>query len=255
MRLRWTTPCAKAFSAMTATSSSSDKLRTLVAYLRVSSGRQGRSGLGLDAQRSAILGFADTHGYQVAREYIEVESSGGADGLEHRPQLAAALVEARRRRCALAIARLDRLSRDVAFISGLMSQRVRFLVTELGEETDAFVLHLYAALAEKERALISARTRDALAAAKKRGVKLGGPKLAQARETALENIKVNADRSAANVLPVIKEIMRAGATSLRDVAEALNARGIPTRRGGRWHPQSVANVLARERRRLSPSNL
>jgi DNA invertase Pin-like site-specific DNA recombinase len=136
-----------------------------------------------------------------------------------------------------------------------MSQRVRFLVTELGEETDAFVLHLYAALAEKERALISARTRDALAAAKKRGVKLGGPKLTEARKVALENIKANADRSAANVLPVIKEIMRAGATSLRDVAEALNARGIPTSRGGRWHPQSVANVMARERRRLTLSDL
>jgi DNA invertase Pin-like site-specific DNA recombinase len=194
-------------------------------------------------------------GYQVIREFIEVETGAGADALERRPQLAAALAEARRRRCALAIARLDRLSRDVAFISGLMSQRVRFLVTELGEETDAFVLHLYAALAEKERALISARTRDALAAAKKRGVKLGGPKLTEARKVALENIKANADRSAANVLPVIKEIMRAGATSLRDVAEALNARGIPTSRGGRWHPQSVANVMARERRRLTLSDL
>jgi DNA invertase Pin-like site-specific DNA recombinase len=125
----------------------------------------------------------------------------------------------------------------------------------LGEEADPFTLHLSAALAEREGAVISARTKAALAAAKARGVQLGGPKLAQAREIALENIKANADRSAANVLPVIKEIMRAGATSLRDVAEALNARGIPTQRGGRWHPQSVANVLARERRRLSPSNL
>ena len=239
----------------TSTGSSDNPSRMLVAYLRVSSGRQGRSGLGLEAQRSAILGFADTHGYQIAREYIEVETGAGADALELRPQLAAALGDARKRRCALAVAKLDRLSRDVAFISELMSQRVRFLITELGEETDAFVLHFYAALAEKERALIAVRTRDALAAAKKRGVKLGGPRIAEARKIALENIKANADRSAATVLPVIKDIMRTGAQSLREVAEGLNARGIPTSRGRRWHPQSVANVLARERRRLSPSNL
>jgi len=244
------------FSAMTTSTRSSDKpSRMFVAYLRVSSGRQGRSKLGLEAQRSAILDFAKTHGYQIAREYIEVEIGAGADALERLPQLAAALGDARKRCCALAVAKLDRLSRDVAFISELMSQRVRFLVTELGEQTDAFVLHLHAALAEKERALIAVRTREALAAAKKRGVKLGGPRIAKAREIALEHSKANADRSAANLLPVIKEIIRAGASSLRDVAEALNARGISTSRGGRWHPQSVANVLARERRRLSPSNL
>jgi DNA invertase Pin-like site-specific DNA recombinase len=232
-----------------------DRPKVLVGYLRVSTGRQGRSGLGLEAQREALRVFAADQGYQIAREFIEVESGTGAEALERRLQLAAALEDARRRRCAIVVAKLDRLSRDVAFISSLMSHRVRFIVTELGEEANPFTLHLFAALAEREAAVISARTKAALAAAKGRGVQLGGPKLAQAREIALENIKANADRSAANVLPVIKEIMRAGATSLRDVAEALNARGIPTQRGGRWHPQSVANVLARERRRLSPSNL
>jgi DNA invertase Pin-like site-specific DNA recombinase len=232
-----------------------DRPKVLVGYFRVSTGRHGRSGLGLEAQREAIRVFAADSDYEIAREFIEVESGTGAEALERRPQLAAALEDARRRRCAIVVAKLDRLSRDVAFISSLVSHRVRFIVTELGEQADPFTLHLFATLAEREAAVISARTKAALAAAKARGVQLGGPKLARAREIALENIKANADRSAANVLPVIKEIMRAGATSLRDVAEALNARGIPTQRGGRWHPQSVANVLARERRRLSPSNL
>jgi DNA invertase Pin-like site-specific DNA recombinase len=220
--------------------------KALVAYLRVSTGRQGRSGLGLEAQRNALERFAVSEGFRIAREFVEVDTGKGSDAIERRPQLAEALAEARKRRCAVAVAKLDRLSRDVHFISGLMAERVRFIVAELGEETDAFVLHLYAALAEKERALISARTRDALAAAKARGVKLGGPKLAEAHTVALENIKANAERSAANVAPIIRDIQRTGATSLREIANALNARGIPTPRGGRWYAQSVANALARK---------
>jgi DNA invertase Pin-like site-specific DNA recombinase len=118
------------------------------------------------------------------------------------------------------------LSRDVHFISGLMAERVPFVVAELGAGVDPFILHLFAALAEKERAMISTRTRDALKRAKARGVKLGGPTLAQARKAAVEAIEVNAARHAANVLPIIREIQRAGAKSLRSIANALNARGI-----------------------------
>ena len=116
------------------------------------------------------------------RMFVEVETGKGSDALERRPQLAAALAEARRKRCSIGVAKLDRLSRDVHFISGLMAHRVPFVVAELGADVDPFILHLFAALAEKERAMISTRTKAALKAAKARGVKLGGPKLAQARK-------------------------------------------------------------------------
>jgi DNA invertase Pin-like site-specific DNA recombinase len=143
------------------------------------------------------------------------------------------------------VAKLDRLSRDVHFISGLMAHRVPFVVSELGPDVDPFVLHLYAALAEKERALIAGRTKSALAAAKAKGVKLGNPHIEAARVTAVAAIKAEADRSAGNVLPIVAEIRKSGATTLRAIAEALNARGVPTPRGGRWHAMSVRNALAR----------
>jgi DNA invertase Pin-like site-specific DNA recombinase len=220
--------------------------RILVGYIRVSTAQQGRSGLGIDAQRSAIARFAEAEGFELLREFVEVETGKGADALDRRPQLSAALGEARKQRCAVVVAKLDRLSRDVHFISGLMAHRVRFIVTELGPDVDPFVLHLYAALAEKERAMISERTRRALAAAKARGVTLGGPKLSQAREVAVEVITANADQHAANVLPIIREAQRAGAVTLRAIADVLNARGIHTARGGQWYATSVKNVLERQ---------
>ena len=141
-----------------------------VAYLRVSSEQQGRSGLGLEAQRGAVARFAAEPASRSSAEHVEVETGKGSDALDRRPQLAAALRRAKAERCPVVVAKLDRLSRDVAFISGLMAQRVPFIVAELGPDVDPFMLHVYAALAEKERALISARTKDALAAAKARGV-------------------------------------------------------------------------------------
>ena len=168
-----------------------------------------------------------------------------ADAMDRRPQLKAALAAARKQRCHVAVAKLDRLSRDVHFISGLMAHKVPFLVAELGPDVDPFVLHLFAALAEKERALISTRTRQALAAAKARGVALGSPKLHVARRNAQAAIMAEADRHAANVLPIIREAQKAGATTLRQIAEALNARGVATARGGRWHAKSVSNILER----------
>jgi DNA invertase Pin-like site-specific DNA recombinase len=221
--------------------------RPLISYLRVSSQSQGRSGLGIEAQRDALARFAQANGFEISREYVEIESGKGADALDRRPQLAAALKEARKHRCPAAVAKLDRLSRDVHFISGLMAHRVPFLVAELGPDVDPFMLHIYAALAEKERRLISARTKAALAAAKARGIKLGGPraKLAKARKLASAANKAQADKLAANVMPVIRAIQRAGGKSLRDVADALNARGIATARGGKWYAATVRNVLAR----------
>ena len=156
-------------------------------YIRVSTAQQGRSGLGIEAQRQALQHFAQAEGIEVLGEYVEVETGKGTDALERRPQLRAVLSAARKHRCHIAVAKLDRLSRDVHFISGLMAHKVPFWVAELGPDVDPFVLHLFAALAEKERALISTRTRQALAAAKARGVTLGNPKLSVARKGALES--------------------------------------------------------------------
>ena len=221
-------------------------MRPLVGYLRVSSTQQGRSGLGIEAQRQALAQFAEADGFEIVREYVEVETGKGADALDRRPQLAAALADARKRRCPIAVAKLDRLSRDVHFISGLMVHRAPFLVAELGPDVDPFILHLFAALAEKERFLIASRTKSALAAAKARGVTLGGPKIREAQKIAVERVMEIADRHARNVLPIIRDIQRAGIKSLRDVAAALNARGIATARGGKWYAATVRNAMARD---------
>lgn len=219
--------------------------RTLITYIRVSTSQQGRSGLGIEAQRQTLTHFAQAEGFTVVREFVEVETGKGADALDRRPQLKAALAAAKKLKCPVAVAKLDRLSRDVHFISGLMAHKVPFVVAELGPDVDPFVLHLFAALAEKERALISTRTRQALSAAKARGVTLGNPKLAVARKSAVETVKAEADRYAANVLPIIREAQKAGASTLRQIADVLNARGIPTARGGQWYAQSIANILER----------
>src|SRR5205085_173903 len=130
--------------------------------------------------KAALDRFAEAEGLEIVAQYVEVESGKGADALDRRPQLAAALADARKRRCPVLVAKLDRLSRDVHFISGLMAHRVPFVVAELGADADPFMLHLYAALAEKERSLISQRTRVALAAKKAQGYKLGNPRAAEA---------------------------------------------------------------------------
>jgi DNA invertase Pin-like site-specific DNA recombinase len=147
----------------------------------------------------------------------------------------------------VAVAKLDRLSRDVHFISGLMAQRVPYLVAELGADVDPFMIHIYAALAEKERALISQRTKAALAAAKARGVRLGNPSIAKAQAAGVDSVKAEADRFAANVMPVIREAQRAGASSLRAIADVLNARGVRTARGGKWAATQVRDILRRAR--------
>jgi DNA invertase Pin-like site-specific DNA recombinase len=222
-------------------------MRQFIAYLRVSTARQGRSGLGLEAQRAALNAFAEREGFEIVAEFVEVETGKGDDALERRPRLRAALAQARRLRCQVAVAKLDRLSRDVHFISGLMVHKVPFLVAELGADADPFMLHLFAALAEKERALISARTKAALRAAKARGQVLGNPRLDEARAAAQASIAAAADVNAMRLAPVLREVENAGATSLRQIAAALDARGVPSATGGRWSPQAVANLKRRVR--------
>lgn len=220
--------------------------KPLVAYFRVSTREQGKSGLGLDAQRAAVTRFALAEGFEVVAEFTEIETGKGCDALERRPQLAAALAEARHNgKCPVAVSKLDRLSRDVAFVSGLMVQKVPFIVAELGADCDPFMLHLFAALAEKERALISQRTVAALSAAKARGQILGNPRLAEARAVANGRHIAGADTFAATVAPVIADAQAAGAKTLREIAAALNGRGIATARGGKWEAQTVRNVMRR----------
>src|SRR5580692_3282143 len=182
----------------------------VITYIRVSTSPEVRSGLGIEAQRQLLRQFAKAEGLELAREFVEVETGKGSDALDRRPQLKAALAAARKLKCPVAVAKLDRLSRDVHFISGLMAHRVPFVVAELGADVDPFILHLYAALAEKERALIAGRTKAALAAVKARGVRLGNPKIEEARHRAVATIRGEADRAAANVLPIICEIRNAG---------------------------------------------
>ena len=181
--------------------------RPAIAYTRVSTADQGRRGNGLDAQREAIERFAAAEGFEVLQWVTEVETGKGADALERRPKLGEALTIAKKRNVPVLVSKLDRLSRDVAFISGLMSRGVPFIVTELGSDVDPFVLHLYAALGEKERRLIATRTREALAALKRRGVRLGNPSrrtLVQAGRKGAETNKAEADAFARSILPHIK---------------------------------------------------
>ena len=219
-----------------------------VAYLRVSTQRQQRSGLGIEAQRAAIERFAAIEGLTIISEYVEAETVKGADALDRRPQLAAALAAAKLAKCAVLVSKLDRLSRDVAFVSGLMAQRVPFIVAELGRDADPFMLHLFAALAEKERRLISERTRAALQAKKAAGAKLGNlANLVKAGSTGRAMQVQNADRFAAGVVPLLKALRESGATSLADIAKRLNARGVRAASGGVWHRSAVRNLLARAR--------
>lgn len=216
-----------------------------IAYYRVSTQGQGRSGLGLEAQRDAVTRFCASEGIDLINEHTEVETGKGADALDRRPVLSRAISEARKARCPVIVAKLDRLSRDVHFISGLMSSRVPFVVANLGKDVDPFMLHIYAALAEKERADISSRTKSALAVKKAQGVKLGNPNAAAVSQMGGDAAAAAADAFALNILPVVDAIIRSGITTPAAIADELNARGIRTRRDGQWHRTSVARLLGR----------
>ncbi len=210
-----------------------------VAYYRVSTDRQGQSGLGLDAQRAAVakhIGAAE-----LVAEFTEVESGRKND----REQLAAALATAKKAKAMLVIAKLDRLARNVHFISGLLESGVPFVCADM-PEADRTFLQMSAVFAEWEARKISERTKAALQAAKARGVRLGSPAPIKGSEAGIERIQARADAFAARVQPIIVSIQAAGAATLRDIASALSARGIQTARGNTdWKPAQVARLIAR----------
>jgi DNA invertase Pin-like site-specific DNA recombinase len=221
-------------------------MESAVAYYRVSTKQQHRSGLGIEAQRAAVTRFAESEKLQIIAEFVDAETGKGADALDRRPQLAAALAMARTAKCAVLVSKLDRLSRDVAFVAGLMAQRVPFIVAELGRDADPFMLHLYAALAEKERRLISERTKAALAAKKAQGARLGNPRnIASAGSLGREVLVSAADQFAVGLLPLVHAIQTTGAVTLEAITRALNDRGVRPARGTQWYASSVANLLAR----------
>lgn len=224
-------------------------MQDAVAYVRVSTQRQGRSGLGLEAQRETIARFADAERFNLCAVYEEIETGSGSDALERRPILAAALVDAKKRKCPVLVAKLDRLSRDMKFVINFLDdQRVPFYVAELGRDVDPFMLHIYAAVAQKERALISQRTREALAARKAQGKVLGNPRPAHGSALGVAAAIADADAYASLILPLVKHLQSMGRTGYTDIARELNRLSLKTRRGKAWQPNSVRNLLAREAR-------
>ena len=217
-----------------------------VSYLRVSTGRQGRSGLGLEGQRKAVEDFLNGGSWELAKEFVEVESGKNSD----RPVLADAIKACRLYGAKLVIAKLDRLSRNAHFLLGLKEAGVDFVCADM-PSANRLTVGIMAMVAEEEGRMISARAKAALAAAKRRGVQLGGynknPKLtAKARKVGQEANARKAAARAADIAPVIEELQTAGATSLNAIADGLNERGIPTARGsGKWSATQVMRVLAR----------
>jgi len=217
----------------------------IISYLRVSTARQGASGLGLEAQRAAVQGFAASGGHVIVAEYVEVESGRKAD----RPQLVAALASCRLHRATLVIAKLDRLSRNVAFIANLMEGGVEFLACDM-PHANRLTLHLLAAIAEHEREMISQRTKAALAAAKARGVKLGNPRGSEALRphsvsAAMASAVARQARAAAGraaVAPLLAELRASGLSEAGAIARELNRRGVPSPSGGVWYPQVIRRM-------------
>lgn len=219
----------------------------VVAYYRVSTEGQGRSGLGLEGQEQAVRSLCSSRGWDVIAEHTEIESGK----LATRPELAKALLRAKVTGAVLVVAKLDRLSRSVAFLSALQDSGARFVAADM-PEADETTVHFYAAMAQRERKAIGERTRAALQAAKARGVKLGNPNGAAALRRAAKGngaavgvVKGNAERFASDLAETVRDIRASGKTSLPAIAAELNARHIQTRRGGRWHASSVRNLLAR----------
>lgn len=215
-----------------------------IAYYRVSTDRQGKSGLGLEAQQQAVADHLQRAGGAIVEAFTEIES-----GKRHqRPQLAAAIAACRKQKATLIIAKLDRLARNVHFISGLMESGVDFIATD-NPHANRLMIHLLAAFAEHEREQISQRTKDALAAAKRRGVELGR----NGREVLARENQQRAESFAAGLAATIAEIKAAGHTTIRAIAAELNQRDVPTARSGaRWHRSNTHALLRRiERQSLA----
>lgn len=218
-----------------------------VAYYRVSTAKQGQSGLGLKAQQQAVLALCQSRGWEVIAERTEVETGKTGD----RPELAAAIHQVKVTGAILMVAKLDRLSRSVAFLSALQESGAKFIAADMPEANELTV-HIMAAVAQAERQAISERTKEALRAAKAAGRKLGNPNGAKAlrrarkgNRAAIVRVKEEADAYARDLAPIIADVRAGGATSLGAIAAELNARHIQTRRGGKWHPSSVRNLLKR----------
>jgi DNA invertase Pin-like site-specific DNA recombinase len=211
-----------------------------VAYYRVSTDRQGKSGLGLEAQRASVINYLNGETWELVGEFVEVESGKRSD----RPRLAEALQACRKHRAKkLVIAKLDRLSRNLAFIATLMESGIEFVAVD-NPHANKLTVHILAAVAQHEREAISERTKDALRAAKARGTKLGNPHIAQARRKAVAALKASADHFAANVLPIIQSLQQKEVSN-NAIAARLNERNVKTARGGKWTHVQVGNVLAR----------
>lgn len=218
-----------------------------VAYYRVSTAAQGRSGLGLEAQRAAVAEVCKARGLEIIAEFTEIESGKRAD----RPELSEALRRAKLAGAVLVVAKLDRLSRSVAFLSTLQDSGAKFIAADMPEANELTV-HILAAVAQAERKAISTRTREALKAAKARGVKLGNPKGAEplrragkGNSAAIAACKAGADDRAQELATEIEAVKASGAQSLREIAQGLNDRHIVSPRGGAWHPSGVKRLLER----------
>src|SRR4030088_2104333 len=219
-----------------------------IAYYRVSTGKQGKSGLGIEAQRQAVANYLNGGNWRIIGEFTEVESGKRSE----RPQLDKALAAARVRQVPLVVAKVDRLTRSVAFLSRLLEAGVDVRFADLPAiegPTGRFLLQQMAAVAELEAGMISARTKTALAAAKKRGTKLGGNRgaklTAKARAAGRAALQTRAQERAADLAEIVKELQAAGCESLRAIAAGLDARGIPTARGGNWSAVQVSRLLGR----------
>lgn len=219
------------------------KSQRYIAYYRVSTAQQGRSGLGLDAQKHAVSSFLSTHGGSILAEYIEVESGRKRD----RTELLRAIHHARAAKATLIIAKLDRLARNVSFTASLMESGLEFVACDM-PHANRFTVHLMAALAEMEAEMISTRTKAALAEAKRRGVKLGNPRLDECRgkpDKARESHIYQSDMRAMTHLGFVVEAMKSGCQTLQAIGDYLSSRGVSGPRGGQWHPTSVKRLLAR----------
>lgn len=213
--------------------------RKYVAYYRVSTQRQGRSGLGLEAQQKAVRDYLNGGTWDLAGEFTEVETGKGSKPLKHRPALKEALEICKRKKATLLVAKLDRLARNVAFIAALMESKVEFIACDF-PEANRLTVHILAAVAEHEREMISQRTKEALAAAKARGVKLGNP-----RFDLINKPRGREARKFASMLkPTLQAYQGQGLTQ-RQMVAALNDADVPSPRGGRWHAQTLTRVLKR----------
>lgn len=216
------------------------KPTAFIVYLRVSTARQGESGLGLEAQRATVEAFARQSGGQIIAQHVEVESGKRSD----RPELSKALQAARKAKATLLIAKLDRLARNVAFISAMMDAGVDFVACDQ-PFASRLTLHILAAVAEDEARRISERTKAALKAAKARGTKLGSPVAAQTVAQARAAKSAYAVKANATTLAVVREIQASGIETLTGIARTLEARGVRTPRGRiDWQPVQVARLLA-----------